>query len=77
MKSTLTSKQVAQQFKTELKALLAKYNAELESDDHWRGYAECGSDVRMTVFVPAIYDDEHDCLREYTEIDLGRCLDAN
>ncbi len=33
-------------------------------------------DVRMTVDVPAIYDANHNCVREYTEIDLGRWMSA-
>jgi len=69
-----TKEQVAQAFKAELQALLDKYGAELEAKDHYQGYPEWGEDVRMTVNVPAIYDADHNCLREYTEIDLGRAL---
>jgi len=65
-----TSEQVAQAFMTELQALLDKYGAELQAEDHYIGYAECGEDVRMTVTVPAIYD-EHNCVREWTDIDIG------
>lgn len=71
-----TKEQVAQAFKTELQALLDRYGADLEAKDHWQGYAECGADVRMTVDVPAIYDANHNCVREYTEIDLGRWMSA-
>jgi len=63
--------QVAQAFKAELQALLDKYGAELEAKDFWQGYAECGEDVRMEVTVPAIYDADHNCVREWTDIDLG------
>ncbi len=66
-----TKEQVAAAFRADLQALLDKYNAELEAKDHWQGYSECGEDVRMTVDIPAIYDSEYNCLREYTEIDLG------
>lgn len=66
-----TKEQVAKSFKAELQALLDKYGAELEAKDHWQGYAECGEDVRMAVTVPAIYDADHNCVREWTEIDLG------
>jgi len=66
-----TKEQVAQAFKAELHALLDKYGAELEAKDHWQGHAECGEDVRMTVTVPAIYDEGHNCIREWTDIDLG------
>ena len=33
----------------ELAALLKKYNAEMEADDHYTGYPECGQDIRITV----------------------------
>ena len=66
-----TKEQVEQAFRADLQALLDKYGAELSAEDHWTGYAECGADVRMTVDVPAIYDADHNCAREYTEIDLG------
>ena len=66
-----TKEQVEQAFRADLQALLDKYGAELSAKDHWTGYAECGEDVRMTVEVPAIYDADHNCAREYTEIELG------
>ena len=66
-----TTDQITQAFKSELQALLDKYGAELSARDKWEGYPECGEDVRMHVNVPAIYDADHNCLREYTEIDLG------
>ena len=66
-----TSEMVEARFMRDLQALLAKYGeAELSADDHWTGYAECGSDVRMTVYIPGIYDEYGDVAREYTEIDL-------
>lgn len=73
MKST---EQVAAEFKADLHGLFDKWGAELVAEDHWSGYAECGEDVRMTVTVPAIYDTDHNCLREFTEIDLGSYVDA-
>lgn len=66
-----TKEQVEQVFRVELQSLLDKYGAELEAGDHWTGYAECGRDVRMTVTIPAIYN-EGETVREYTEIDLGQ-----
>ena len=65
-----------EQFISELKALLAKWDAEIVAEDHFSGYAECGEDVRMTVTIPAIYDKESgEYIREWTEIDLGRRID--
>jgi hypothetical protein len=36
----------------ELTDLLEKHGATLTAEDHWTGYAECGSDVRMTIDMP-------------------------
>ena len=72
-----TKEQVAEAFKAELQALLDKYNAELEAKDHWQGYSECREDVHMTVDIPAIYDSEYNCLREFTVVDLGSHLWPN
>lgn len=71
-----TKSDVEAAFRAELLALLTKYDAELEAKDYWQGYAECGEDVRMTVTIPAIYDENHDTQREWTEIDLGSWLRA-
>jgi hypothetical protein len=65
---------ISTQFKAELTSLLAKYDATLESEDHYSGYAECGEDVRMTVSVPSRYGDDGSRLREGCEIDLGECF---
>lgn len=72
----VTTEQVTRRFRAELQYLLDKWGAELSAKDHWDGYPECGEDVRMTVTVPGIYDTEHNCLREFTEIDLGSYVDA-
>ena len=69
-----TKEEVEKAFREELQALLDKYGAELEAADHYQGYPECGEDVRMTVTVPGKYDEAHDCVREWTEIDLGKHL---
>lgn len=36
-------------FEKELSDLLRKYDAHLSSEDHYRGYPECGEDIRITV----------------------------
>lgn len=66
--------QVEQDFRNDLNALLDKYRAEIEASDHWTGYAECGSDIRMIVSIPALFDCEHNCTREAAEVDLGQYL---
>lgn len=73
-----TSQQVEQEFLTELYALLRKWAATLEADDHFRGHAECGEDIRMTVTIPALYaDEDRTPEREYTEINLGKYVLPN
>ena len=69
-----TSHKVSEDFRRELQSLLDKYNAELEASDHWTGYAECGQDIRMIATIPAIYNENHDCTQEWTEVDLGNIL---
>ena len=66
-----TKQQIEQAFRAELQALLDKYGAELSAKDYWTGYSECGEDVRMTVDIPGIWDENGDPVRECTEIDLG------
>ncbi|MCK9155352.1 MAG: hypothetical protein M0P12_04465 [Paludibacteraceae bacterium] len=65
-----TEAQVSKEFIDDLKSLLKKYNAEIGTLNHWMGHAECGSDIRMTVYIPGVYQDG-ETIREYTEIDLG------
>ena len=70
----MTSDQVRIAFLADLRALLDKWGAEIEAEDHYVGYAECGEDIRMTVSIPAIRDG-FDTLRDYTEIDLGKRME--
>lgn len=69
-----TKETIEKEFREELQNLLKKYNAELSAEDHWRGYAECGEDVRMTVDIPGVYDENGDYISEWTQIDLGRWI---
>lgn len=78
----MTKEEVTKAFKAELVALLTKYStpdtkASIVAEDHYQGYPECGSDVRMTVNIPAKYDVQGNCIREWTEIDLGGDFDQN
>jgi len=43
------TQETVKNFKAELSALLAKYDAVLSAKDHYEGYPECGEDVRITV----------------------------
>lgn len=35
-------------FLKDLFSLLEKYDVEIVSTDHWKGYPECGQDIRIT-----------------------------
>ena len=66
-----TYARVTEAFMKDFDGLLKKYGAEIEAKDYYQGYSECGEDVRMTVTIPAVYNDNHECIREFTEVDLG------
>jgi len=55
------------EFMGKLVDLFNEYNAEIIAEDHYQGYAECGSDIRMTI-------DFGDW--EIGEIDLGKYWSA-
>ena len=50
------------EFLEKLKALFSEYNAELECDDEFSGFPECGEDLHMRVFI----------VGEEGNIDLGQ-----
>ena len=67
-----TKEQVEAEFLKDLNELLERYNAEMSADDHFSGYAECGEDIRITVDIPGIYNEDGNVVRETTEINLGK-----
>lgn len=60
----ITSEKVTKAFKSELKTLLKKYNAEINSYDAIPEH----SATNMTVIIPGIFEGEN--AREHTEINL-------
>jgi hypothetical protein len=77
-----SSNQIKIEFLTDLKELLAKYkgnnySCEITAEDHFSGYAECGEDIKMTVTIPSIYEENGNQLREWIELDLGRYIDID
>lgn len=66
----IPSSTIRDEFLHRLGELFREYGADLTAEDHWTGYAECGEDIRMTICIPSVYRGA-DCIREYTEIDLG------
>lgn len=73
-----TSEQITKEFIAKLSNLLYNFHpsATLGAEDHYSGYPECGEDVRMTVFIPSIYDEEGDCISDCAEINLGKYFEA-
>lgn len=69
------SKDRAMQFEKELKALLKKWNTEIEMEEISRGYQGC--EYSMKVYIPAIWDEDGGCIAESAEIDLGSYYDGD
>lgn len=61
---------IEESFKQEFQALLKKYNAEIQVDDFWQGYSECGSDVRAEIYIPAGWDKEGNLISKSECFDL-------
>ena len=66
----IEAKDRAMQFEKELKALLKKWNTEIELEDIGRDWS---SDYEMKCYIDAIYKDG-DCIAEFTEVNLGRYI---
>ena len=66
--TTLNEREIA--FKEELEDLLRKHGVELTVEDHYSGYAECGSDTRMHAYAKAEYD-EGKMVKETIDLDFG------
>lgn len=69
----MTEEEAVAAFKAELAALLARWRATISAADHWRGYSECGEDVRMTASVEFMHPDG--CPR-FLDVDLGRDVEG-
>ena len=67
-----SEEQVKAAFMEDFDKLLKIWGAEIQAKDHYTGYPECGEDIRMTISIPAIYED-FTAKREQTDIDLGFC----
>jgi len=60
------------QFKTELKALLKKYNTEIEITEE----SNFVSETKMEVYIPSAWDGDN-CIAESAVVDLGNRIDGN
>jgi len=66
----ITQEDRTKQFTTELRALLAKYNATIEVEDLGTGYSQ---DYKMVCYIDSVWvDDVQEA--EYTVINLGSYL---
>lgn len=63
-------------FRAELAALLAKWGAVIEVDDHYKGFAECGSDLRATVTIEGRFEN-NEVVRPFTTFDLSKYITAD
>lgn len=70
-----TRQMVEETFRKEIKEFLKSWGAEVTAEDHYSGYPECGEDIRITVSIPAIYNDGI-CLREYCEIQFNQYFEG-
>lgn len=70
----IKAKDRAMQFEKELKALLKKYNTEIEIEDTSMGYAISNT---MKVYIPAIWNKDGECIGESTDVILGTYYDAD
>lgn len=69
--------EVTRQFKADLKSLLTKYKAEITLEEQHPGISyERGLDD-IVIDTSAVYDNDHNCLVEATEINLGRNVDVD
>jgi hypothetical protein len=59
-----------EKFKEELTELFLRYGATLMASDHYKGYAECGEDIRMIIDLPGKIEDGNE-IEKCEEIDLG------
>ena len=69
----IEAKDRAMQFKNELKALLKKYNTEIEITDDGTLYVP---EPKMTVYIPSVWDGNN-CIAESSVVDLGSRIDGD
>jgi hypothetical protein len=69
----IEAKDRAMQFKTELKALLKKYNTEIEITDEGTLYVP---ETKMEVYIPSVWDGDN-CIAESAVVDLGSRIDGD
>lgn len=61
------------QFCEELKALLEKYGVELSASDEYKGYPECGEDIRIMAYASSVWKDA-EIVADSIDIDFGKYI---
>ena len=72
-----TSKEIEKEFKSDLSALLKKYNAVIEAEDVYQGYSECGEDIQISVWIDPVYESDGNTVSESSYFKLGRYISDN
>ena len=72
-----TSKEIEKEFKSDLSALLKKYNAVIEAEDVYQGYSECGEDIQISVWIDPVYESDGNTVSESSYFKLGRYVSDN
>lgn len=63
------------QFCAELKALLEKYGVEISASDEYRGYPECGEDIRIVAYASSKWDEKnYEKIHDGIDVDFGRYI---
>ncbi len=66
----VTREELEESFKTDLRALLAKYNAEMDVDETCSGWGSIVNGIQ--IYIPSIYNDNHDCISEDATFTIGK-----
>lgn len=69
----IEAKDRAMQFKAELKALMKKYNTEIEITDTGTLYVP---ETKMEAYIPTVWDGDN-CIAESVVVDLGSRVDGD
>ena len=64
------------QFCAEFKALLEKYGVELSASDEYKGYPECGEDIRIVAYASSKWY-KYDKIHDGIDVDFGRSIYAD
>lgn len=65
---------ISKQFQDELKALLKKYDAEIELEETSRGY--CSSNYTIKVWAYSKYDNDGNMIQDTIDLDLGKYFNS-